>query len=332
MMPPGLALGLLAVAAAAAAPDSPGQEIVTLGQLRQLESAATNESHALRIRGMTLCCDPGWHQLYVYDGTETAYFNADEFGVAPTKGQWLEITGRVRGGDHDQFEHLQLTVLGSGALPPAKPLALAQLAQEHGQWVQLEGRLMTAETSRGRLAWVLHDRGQNCLLYILGAPATNDFKRWLGCQVRVRGINASKTREGRVEAPLLFVPGLDELTLLDPVDHRPAAQVASISSLLNRELGSWTNYWVHINGLITAYQPGQSLVVRDPTGVIRAQVVQLTETRGDERVDVWGFLDVSRKETLLQNAYFEVAQTPVDPEDEAPSGEPTARAPRSRRC
>ena len=44
-------------------------------------------------------------------------------------------------------------------------------------------------------------------------------------------------------------------------------------------------------GIIASYQPGQSLTVRDPTGVIRAQVIQLTQILPDERVDVWGFLE-----------------------------------------
>src|SRR5208283_5730289 len=42
------------------------------------------------------------------------------------------------------------------------------------------------------------------------------------------------------------------------------------------------------------------------------QVIQSTEMRGDERVDVWGFFDVAPEETFLRNAYFEVVrpQTP----------------------
>ena len=310
---------LCVLGTAGAAEVSVADEIVTIGQWHHLATASTNESRALRLKGVVLCYDAGWHQLYVHDGSETEYFNADDFPLAPMKGQWIEITGDIRGSN--QLGHLNLSVLGSCALPPAKPLAVSQLAQEHGQWVQVEGRLMTAETSRGRLAWLLHDRGQNCFLYVLGAPPTNAFQHLLGLKVRVRGINASKTLDGRLDAPLLFVPGLEEITVLDPMDRRPAVQVTSISSLLNRELGSWTNDWVHINGLLVAYQPGQSLVVKDPTGVIRARIVQLTEIPGDERVDVWGFLEVSGKETLLRNAYFEVAQTPVDlANDVLPSG------------
>ena len=44
--------------------------------------------------------------------------------------------------------------------------------------------------------------------------------------------------------------------------------------------------------------------------MIRARVIQSTEIRGDERVDVWGFEKAGPDETLLNNAYFEVAPPP----------------------
>jgi len=103
---------------------------------------------------------------------------------------------------------------------------------------------------------------------------------------------------------------MNEVTTLQATTTRPSQlPVISISSLLDRELGSWTNHWVHVNGLVLSYQAGQFLVVKDPTGVIRAHVIQMTEIRGDERVDIWGFLEVSPQETFLNQAYFEVPQS-----------------------
>jgi len=261
---------------------------------------------ALQVDGVVLCADAGWHQLYVYDGRDTLYFSADAFDRLPTKGQRVEITGTVRG---DQQENLHLTVSGSARLPPATPLEIFQLALDHGHWVQITGRVMSAETSRGRLALLLHsDAGENALVYLLGSPPPDDFEKYLGCKIRVRGINASTSTNGRLDSALLFLPGLDELTVLEPSKHRPPIPVISISNLQNRELGLWTNDWVRITGSVVAYEPGKSLVVKDPTGVMRARIVQLTEISEDERVDVWGFLQVSPTEMYLNNAYFEVAQ------------------------
>jgi PAS domain S-box-containing protein len=277
--------------------------------MKTLSRRQAAEGPAVRLKGVVVCFDAGWHQLYLHDGSETLYFNADDFIAPLDAGVAVEITGRARG--TNVLEHPHLSILGPAPLPPAKPLALSELGNEHGEWIETTGRVLSAETTRGRLALLLHERGRNCLAYVLGSPPTQDYAQLLGCTVRLRCINASKVNGKRLESPLVFVPGLREITVLgQPSAGLAPIPVVSIGGLLNRELGSWTNHWVHLNGLVVSYRPGQSLLIKDPTGVIRAQIIQLTEMRGDERVDVWGFLDAGPEETFLRNAYFEVVHAP----------------------
>ncbi|HEV2693968.1 MAG TPA: ATP-binding protein [Verrucomicrobiae bacterium] len=283
---------------------------IRVGAQGQTNLPVPAASQTLRVNGVVLCADAGWHQFYVFDGRDTVYFNADDFDSLPAEGRKVEITGDLRGG---RQENLHLTVLGTATLPPAAPLDIAELARYHGHWVQTTGRVMSVETSRGRLALLLHgEAGKNAVVYLLGSPPPNDFQKFLGCEIQVRGINASTVIDGQLDSALLFLPGLDELTILEPAGSRPPVPVISISGLQNRELGSWTNGWVHITGSIVAYQSGQSLVVKDPTGVMRAKIIQLTEISQDERVDVWGFLEVSPTGTFLNNAYFEAARPAVE--------------------
>ncbi len=283
------------------------EEIVSLHQLKNLTPAQAEQRLPVRLRGVVVCYDAGWHQLYVHDGHETIYFNADDFTAHPKTGQAVEITGNARG--TNSLEQANLKILGDSSLPAAKKLNLPQLAGDHGEWIETTGRVVSSDTSRGRLALLLHENGENCLVYVLGAPPTDDFKPLLDSKVRIRGINASKAKGERLESGMVFVPGLEQIAVLEAGKSKPSQiPVESIGSLLNRELGSWTNNWVHINGLVVSYQPGSSLVVKDPTGVIRAQVIQSTEIRGDERVDVWGFLEVGHEETFLKSAYFEVVR------------------------
>jgi PAS domain S-box-containing protein len=285
-------------------------ELVTLRQLIELTPQQAAAGVPVRVRGVVVCYDAGWHQLYIHDSREALYFNADDFAVQPRKGDLVEITGKARG--TNVLENANLTILGQTALPAAIPLELPDLGRDHGEWVEVRGRVLSGESSRGRLALLLNDKGQNCQVYLLGTPTTNDFAQWLHCRVQVRGINASRMTGGRLESGLLFSPGADEIKILEAADAKPSQiPVVSIGSLLNRELGSWTNQWVHINGLVVSYRKGESISVKDPTGVIRARVIQLTEIRGDERVDLWGFLEAGPDETLLNNAYFEVARPPA---------------------
>ncbi len=290
---------------------SPASQIVTLRQLKNLTPQQAAEGTPVRIKGVVVCYDAGWHQLYVNDNLETLYFNADDFAVQPEKGQIVEITGTARG--TNTLENPGLTIIGRGALPAAKRLDLSQLGRNHGEWVEFEGTVMSTESSRSRLSLLLYDKGSDCLVYLLGSPATNEFKQWLNCRVQVRGINASRMSGDTLESGLVFAPGADEVRVLKNAVDPSSIPVTSIGGLLNRELGSWTNEWVHVNGLVISYQPGQAMTIKDPTGVIRARVIQLTEIHGDERVDVRGFLEAGRDETFLNHAYFEVTQPSPGP-------------------
>ena len=283
-----------------------GEELVTLNQLRSLTPKQAAEGPPVRIKGVVVCCDTGWHQLYIHDGYEALYFNADDFGTQPAFGQSVEITGRARG--TNVLEHASLRVLGPGQIPPARRLGLSELANAHGQWIETSGQVLSADTSRGRLGLLLQDGSYNCLAYVLGVGIPSQFEHFIGSRVRLRGINASKVGASGLESPMVFVPGTNEVTILEPASAKmPFIPVTSIGSLLTRELGPWTNQRVHLNGLVVSYQPGQSLVVRDPTGVIQAGVIQLNEMRAEERVDVWGFLQAGPEGPMLDKAYFEVA-------------------------
>lgn len=307
-----------AAAGAVAGKTSTNAAITTLRQLKALTPHEAAEGPSVRIRGVVVCHDAGWHQLYLNDGRETLYFDADDFPVQPQKADMVEITGRARG--TNVLENPKLVILGQAALPSARLLELSDLAQDHGEWVTVRGRVLSAESSRGRLALLLHEKEQNCLVFLLGGPAPGNFSQWLNCRVEVRGINASRTDGPRLESGVLFAPGADEIKILEQAGDSPSQiPVTSIGSLLNREWGSWTNQWIHINGLVVSYRPGESITVKDPTGVIRAKVIQLTEIRGDERVDVWGFQKAGQDETLLDNAYFEVVRPPApEPGAESP--------------
>lgn len=286
-----------------------GAEIHSLHELKTLTAAQAAAGPPVRIQGTIVCYDAGWHQLYLNDGRETLYFNADNFAGQPSTGERVEITGRARG--TNVLENGRLVILGPAHLPPARPMELSNLAQEHGEWVQVSGRVLTAETSRGRLALVIRHQGENCLLYVLGGAPDDTFQRWINCLIEARGINASRMAGDALVSGLIFVPGPSEIKILATNQSSPAQMpVVSIRSLLNRELGSWTNDWVRVNGLVASYQPGESLTVKDPTGAIEARIIQLTEIRGDERVDVWGFLKSTPEGALLDHAFFEAAQPP----------------------
>jgi hypothetical protein len=152
-------------------------ELTTLRQLKDLTSEQASNGPPVRVKGVVVCYDAGWHQLYLHDDHETLYFNADDFPTQPEVGQSIELTGRARG--TNVLENPHLALLGQSPLPFAKHLGLPELVSEHGEWIEITGHVLSAETSRGRLALLLHERGLNCLVYVLGGPPTNDFQHLL---------------------------------------------------------------------------------------------------------------------------------------------------------
>ncbi len=324
--------GAWLAAACLALAQNPAADIVTLRQLKTLTPAQAAAGPSVRIKGTVVCYDAGWHQLYIHDGRETLYFNADDFAAQPRKGQLVEITGRARG--TNVLENGALAVLGPGPLPPRQtPRIVRPRPRARRMGANLRAASFPPKPAADASPCSSTTKAKTALVYVLGSATTNDFRSWLNARVQTRGINASRAAAGRLESALVFVPGADEIKVLDP-SGPPASQtpVTSIGSLLNRELGSWTNHWVHINGLVVSYQPGASLVVKDPTGVISARVIQLTEIRGDERVDVWGFLEAGPDETVLNQAYFEVAHPPPADLTAVPPAAPLSKvAPPPRR-
>lgn len=297
-------------AGAQAAVSGAGSDVTSLGEYHALRAEELREGRAIRLHGVVLCFDRGWGQFYVHDGKQAAYFDPRPFSQELEVGQRIELTGLALGHDGAvTLTNVQVAVEGRASLPRPESLPISQFDRSWGQWVETEGVVRVAETSRERLALVLRDGTSDCLVYVMGSPVTKDFKRFVDARVRVRGINASRLTDGRLAAATLFSPALSEVVLLEPgpID-RWRLPAASIDALLNRELGDWTNQVVHLNGALVSYEPGVRAVIRDATGALAVEGIQVTPVQEGQRLDVWGFFCAGRPEAFLKDAYFEASR------------------------
>ncbi len=288
------------------------EEITTFGQFYGLPQAQAITGMPVRYRGIVVCYDAGWGQLYVHDGSQAGWFSPRAFSTAPAVGQFVEITAMTAVIEGvTTLTNLSLTILREGTLPAAKRLALGQLSGDLGQWIEVSGRVRAVDTSWERLALTIHENGKSCQVFVMGPPGTNSFKTLLGATVRARGINATKAIASRGDAPAVFTPGMAQLIVIQPaVANLASPEVSSIGGLLERELGDWTNQPVRVNGLVVLCQPRQSIVVQDPTGVIRAEIMQLTQAAAGQRVDVRGYLKLTPDGPVLSDASFELVKPP----------------------
>ncbi len=278
---------------------------------------------------VVLSYDAGWNQLYVNDANKAQYLPTQTFHSPLNQGDFVRITGVTTvDGNGSVLSNLDAVVLGKKPLPAPRHIELTQLADTTGEWIQVEGDVRGADTNVGRLELALHQPGQNCLVYVLGPPNPK-VTVLMGARARIQGINTSQVDNGLLRSRTILVPGTNDLLVFNP--PRPTLEqlpVSSIDNLLHRELGPWTNEMVHLNGWITDYRPGEYLTVKDPTGLIQAEVVQILPAELGERADVWGFVTLRADEVRLKSAYFKMAdplaQNELSWHSSVPSNAPTA--------
>ena len=262
----------------------------------------------VELDGVVLCHDLGWGQLYVHDAFQAIYLNPRSFTNRLEVGERVRINGTTTwDGTVPILTNATAIVTGRQPLPQAASLKLAELVKSHGQWVEVRGRVRVAEASRERVTLMLQEGDQKCLVYIMQTSSTNQFRYLADCEVKVQGINASRTRDGALEAGIVFCPGLDQVAVISPApESRWQLPVTPLETLLTKKLGSWTNQPVHLVGLVSAYNPGKTVIIKDPTEVLEAEVIQVTPLQPGQRVDLWGFLSLGRNRTVLADAYFEI--------------------------
>ncbi|HEY9171280.1 MAG TPA: hypothetical protein VI136_03245, partial [Verrucomicrobiae bacterium] len=143
--PVGLALGAatwLSFAPAGFAQPATPSEITTFRQLGAMSRVEAAKGHPVRFNVVVVCYDREWGQLYVHDGDFVQYFTPQTFPQHLEVGQHVEITGATAAAENSAgLTNLSLTILGRRDLPAARRLAVAQLAQDFGQWVETSGRV-----------------------------------------------------------------------------------------------------------------------------------------------------------------------------------------------
>jgi len=263
----------------------------------------------VEVQGTVLCYDLGWGQFYIHDGSKTIYISPRLFTNHFEAGQSVSIEGDTTWDEAGvTLTNVTALVTGNKLLPQPAPLKLADLGDLYGQWIETSGQVRVAEASRDRVTLVLNDGHQECLVYIMQTSSRTDFKRLADCWVRIRGINASRTENGRLDEARVFVPGMNCVKIIAPAENlRWQLPVTAIDTLLAQPQGEWTNRPVHVNGLLSAYLPGKNITIKDPTGLLEAEVIQVNPALLYQRVDAWGFLTIKTNRIVLSDAYFEIS-------------------------
>ncbi len=300
------AVALLAGPLAASAAES--NLVTSIAQLFALPSEELTHNRPVQIDATVLCFDRVWHQLYIYSESNTMYLDP---------GSWSPV---LKPGDHVRLQaetalpkagvpltNAQIAVTGHGRLPRAPLIDLKDWAVHLTKWVDITGEVRVAERSRGRLGLVIKNDNLECQAFVMGtSPSRALCQTYIGAKVRIRGIaRNNKLPDGTMGMDLLC-PGMQQLQTLARAPELPSEiPVTSIDGLLSRELGPWTNSPVHLNGQVVGSAPGDSLVFKDPTGVLLVKPRQMTVVEPGTRIDLWGYLLADGDDAVIIDAWFE---------------------------
>ena len=96
------------------------ETVRTFRQLTDLKQEEALKGQPVQIKGVVLCYDAGWNQLYIYDGDQAVYLDPQLSTSQLAPGLSVEITGRtVFSGGRSWLTNLDLAILGPGRLPVA---------------------------------------------------------------------------------------------------------------------------------------------------------------------------------------------------------------------
>ncbi len=313
--------------AQAVALPSPTLSVLTnVVQVKRLSLKEAERHHPVRLRGVVTYFEwnPDW-QLYtaiLQDETGGISFSPGRTGPDVLKlkpGQQIEIEGvsaqgpfvpEVRG--TAKFgAPVRAKVLGVVPEPDAQSLTPEQMANpfNEDEWVEVKGVVRRVTTRAGPKAGrIMVDFSTasgtfRAIVPTQAAPIKAPLNL-VGAAVAVRGVFAGIYNEKRrIVGAHIMVSALDHIIVEEAgADAAFKLPLLTASSLMQFRPDMSSR--VHVSGVVTLFEPGSRLYLRDNTGPLRIETPETNPLRPGDRVEVVGFPAFSDGAPLLLNAFL----------------------------
>lgn len=306
---------------------APSPSVLTnVVQVKRLSSREAERHHPVRLRGVVTYFEwnPDW-QLFtanLQDETGGISFSpgrtvAEALKLKP--GQLVEIEGisaqglfapEVRG--TVKFgSAVRAKVIGAGSEPEPQALTPEQMANPFNQdeWVEVKGvvRRVTSRTGPKASGRIMVDFSTASGTFRAIVPTQtlpiNAPTNLVGAAVTVRGVFAGIYNEKRrIVGAHIMVSSLNHIIVeeagADAAFKRPLLTASSLMQF-RPDMASR----VHVSGVVTLFEPGSHLYLRDNTGPLRIETPEMSFFRPGDRVEVVGFPAFSDGAPLLLNAF-----------------------------
>ena len=280
-------------------------------QIRNLTAAEAAESLPVQLRGVVVDeSQPRERAVILADQTAGIYLEATtNLFAAYHRNDLLEIMGVTIAGE---FAPCVLTTaaqkIGSAPTPPARSVTYQQLITGalDAQFVEITGvvrQCWPPEPNSDIWSIVLAADGGTFPVRI-SLPQNPQVQ--VDAEVRIQAVCLYQFNEKRQALnPVLQVPrGVAvQIEKLQPTDPY-AAPLRSSVSLLQFAPKVPYGHRVHVRGIVTCFQPGSLIWIRDASSGLRIQTRQQDSLSAGDELDVLGFPSYGLSTPLLEDAIY----------------------------
>jgi signal transduction histidine kinase len=291
-------------------------------QVRVLNQTEAARHLPVHLRGVVLGeAEPGGDGFAMQDDTSGIYMRSSPDRVAQLHpGDLIEVTGTS---DAGWFEPgvlaTDLRQLGRTNVPKPLPVTFEQLLDGHldAQWVEISGIVRFCEPSPNdprKLRLELVTGGERIVVRP-NVPRTQE--PLVDAEVQLRGVCYYLVNKNRqLVSPMLAVPRDIPIIVKKPAPRDPySTPLQSPDSLMQFAPEGSYGHRVHVRGVVTRYQPGEYVFIRDGEVGLRVQTSQRADLNPGDEIEVLGFPKRGEYSPMLEDAVFQkgAAGTPPLP-------------------
>jgi len=290
---------------------SPAGILTNAAQVRALDAKEAARHLPVHLRGVVIGeAEPGGNGFALQDETAGIYFTCPSNAAATLHpGDDIEVTGTSDPGSFaPSVVVTNLRKLGVKPLPEPHKVTLGELlnGRFEAQWVEIAGIVRYCEPSPNdprKLRIELATGGGRLVLRwnVPEAPAP-----LVDAEIRVRGVCyylANKNRQ--LLSPMVAIPHDARIQIEVPAPADPFSQpLRSLDSLMHFAQDGSYGHRVHVRGVVTRYQPGEFIFIRDGEFALRVQTSQWGELKPGDEVEISGFPKEGNYSPMLEEAVF----------------------------
>ncbi len=310
--------------------------LTTAAQVRALTEEEAGAALPVRLRGIFMGeADPEGIAFVIQDETEGIYVQGPADLVATLKrGDLLEIDGVTDPGGFAPYVVARTaTKVGVAPIPEPVRVSLDELGAGHmdAKWIEVSGIVRSVEpkspSDNGSpppgtryavpdSAVVAQSETPKVILTLasgntrLSAQVCGEFnpEDYVDAVIRLRGLCFNlHNRNRQFVRPFVQVPNGVQVVMEKPPPELPfSGEPRPVASLLRFEkLTHKHGHRVHVRGVVTHYQPGAVLWIRDRDHSLRVETTQDTPLQIGDEVDVAGFPARGGYSAVLEDAVYQ---------------------------